>query len=302
MIVIPARAAFCTISKLTRPETTSTVLARGSRPSSRARPTACRRRCAGRRLRARDRSRPTHPRAPAAWRPPVASNTVCSARSRSGRPSATGSGSVGPAPSGAHATSSWSSVVLPQIPQLALLTRSRRWPARSTGRRVATRHDVVLLLGLRRRGSTAPRRGRPRRSMIPSVRQNPTANSKSWPGVRIITASGRGAAPGASMRISIGSSVTSRSGRSRSASRRTHRRAPASSGGGWRRRARRRGYRGISIPHRRASLGSSTSASATASNPPSRTTRCGGRPPTSAWSERSPAARSSAARTSASGE
>ena len=45
--------------------------------------------------------------------------------------------------------------------------------------------------------------------------QNPTASSKSLPGVRMVTASACGSAPGACTRISIGSSVTSRSGRSR---------------------------------------------------------------------------------------
>ncbi len=46
------------------------------------------------------------------------------------------------------------------------------------------------------------------------MRQKPTASSKSWPGVRIVTATGSAARPGPWTRISIGSSVTSRSGRS----------------------------------------------------------------------------------------
>src|SRR6476659_9774156 len=53
--------------------------------------------------------------------------------------------------------------------------------------------------------------------MIPSVRQNPTANSKSLPGVRMITANGVASPLGGWMRTSIGSSVTMRSGRSRTA-------------------------------------------------------------------------------------
>ena len=50
---------------------------------------------------------------------------------------------------------------------------------------------------------------------MPSVTQNPTASSKSWPGVRIVTVTGGCASWSAPRtRISIGSSVTSRSGRS----------------------------------------------------------------------------------------
>ena len=42
----------------------------------------------------------------------------------------------------------------------------------------------------------------------------PTANSKSWPGVRMVTATLIGSWPGPPARISIGSSVAIRSGRS----------------------------------------------------------------------------------------
>jgi hypothetical protein len=48
--------------------------------------------------------------------------------------------------------------------------------------------------------------------------QKPTARSKSFPGVRIVTTSGSGSWPGPCTRISIGSSVTSRSERSRAES------------------------------------------------------------------------------------
>ena len=50
-------------------------------------------------------------------------------------------------------------------------------------------------------------------SRIPSVRHKPTASSKSLPGVRIVTANGAGSWPGPNTRISIGSSVASRSRR-----------------------------------------------------------------------------------------
>ena len=55
-------------------------------------------------------------------------------------------------------------------------------------------------------------------SITPSVMQNPTARSKSFPGVRIVTTSDSGSCPGPCTRISIGSSVTSRSEQSRARS------------------------------------------------------------------------------------
>src|SRR6478735_3769880 len=49
--------------------------------------------------------------------------------------------------------------------------------------------------------------------MMPSVKRNPAASSKSWPGVRMVTATFRCSPPGSSTRISMGSSVASRSER-----------------------------------------------------------------------------------------
>src|SRR3954447_13739567 len=53
--------------------------------------------------------------------------------------------------------------------------------------------------------------------MMPSVKRKPAASSKSCPGVRIVTATVRWAPPGSSTRISMGSSVASRSDRRRRA-------------------------------------------------------------------------------------
>ena len=47
---------------------------------------------------------------------------------------------------------------------------------------------------------------------MPSVNKKPTASSKSWPGVRIVTETDSGSWPGAPALISIGSSVTTKSG------------------------------------------------------------------------------------------
>jgi hypothetical protein len=50
--------------------------------------------------------------------------------------------------------------------------------------------------------------------VTPSWTSQPAASSKSWPGVRIVTATRRPGAPGACTRISRGSSVATRSSRS----------------------------------------------------------------------------------------
>ena len=79
-------------------------------------------------------------------------------------------------------------------------SRSSSWPrrpaggrSRSTGRRVATVTTLYSCSAPARRpgsSATSARSSVPVRR--PSVRQKPTASSKSWPGVRIVTASGLG--------------------------------------------------------------------------------------------------------------
>ena len=94
------------------------------------------------------------------------------------------------------------------------------------------------------------------------MKQKPTASSKSFPGVRMVTASASGSCPGPCTRISIGSSVTSLSGRSSTrpwssactrtdvVGRRTGPRVTVAR------------YPGSSIPKRAASAGVSTSTNA----------------------------------------
>jgi hypothetical protein len=53
-----------------------------------------------------------------------------------------------------------------------------------------------------------------RPAISPSVWRNPAASSKSWPGVRMVTETLVASCPGPPTRISIGSSVANRSGRS----------------------------------------------------------------------------------------
>ena len=150
-------------------------------------------------------------------------------------------------------------------------SRSSRWrrsgarrPSRSTGRRNRTVTTLYSCSPSPARQYATVSRSSDRRS-TPSVRQKPTASSKSLPGVRIVTASGRGSWPGPCTRISIGSSVTSLSGRScdpvaveRAHAHDGHR--AASSGSAWLTSITL--TRGSSMPSRAASAGVSTSANA----------------------------------------
>ena len=85
-IGMPATAAFWTISKLTRPQTSRIRSWSGSAPRQdlRRRP-ACRARCGGRRPRAARPGRRSASNRPAAWSPPVASNTRLGRAEASGR-------------------------------------------------------------------------------------------------------------------------------------------------------------------------------------------------------------------------
>src|SRR5690242_1074704 len=212
---IPAATAFCTISYPHRPLTMSTVPDSGSRSPSTPQPTSlstalCR--PTSSRVATSD---PSAVNSPAACSPPVTSNRPWADRNASGSPYSTSTGTVTSSATRCSPRScSASSDAEPHTPQ-ALDTIPERTGASSAGPSVST---VTTLNFWSARSTSAQYEtwcGTPGRR--PSACRNPVASSKSWPGVRIVTATVC-VRPPAESRISSGSSVTTLSRRRTSVS------------------------------------------------------------------------------------
>ena len=122
---MPAIAAFCTISKLARPLTSSSFPWSGSSPASAIAPTSlssalCRPTSSRSAM-----SCPSPVKSAAAWSPPVDEKTAWASRMAAGSPTITDGATSGPATSGSQRRSMSSMEALPQIPQLAVATNAR---------------------------------------------------------------------------------------------------------------------------------------------------------------------------------
>ncbi len=202
--------AFCASSKEALPDTSRTLLDSGSRPDSSARPislsTALCRPMSSR----TSSSSPSGENNAAACRPPVRSNTRCSARSRSG---STVSRS-GPTRTGGESAIGHRAVVrtasrpaLPHSPHDDVVYTLRSSVMSGTGTPGVSRTSTTLYVG-EPPPSVAPAQytmfaTSSARPTTPSLTRNPAASAKSSPGVRMVTASGLPLS-----RISSGSSAT----------------------------------------------------------------------------------------------
>ena len=187
-----------------RPETIRIRPERGSSPSRNARPTTLSTALCRPTSSRTASSPPPASNSPAACRPPVRSNARCAARRAPGRPRIVARSTVGPASTGPQRTATWSSVALPQTPQLDVAKKFRRNDEPSNGRESAT---CATPPRARQSASTTASSG----PISPSVRRKPTASSRSAPGVRIVTATLVGPWPGPEARISNGSSTATQS-------------------------------------------------------------------------------------------
>jgi len=214
-IGMPARRAFWTISKEVRPLTCRMQFESGINRWSSAAPTTL----------STALWRPTSSRAtsnfprpsksPAACSPPVRAKPCCASRSRSGSSSRSSTSTArSPFTGGATARSS-SIVARPQTPQLVEAVQARRRTVRrrrasvtrTTLSEASARHDSGVRGGSSRQWAIAATSSA--RSRIPSAKRRPRTSSRSCPGVRITTPSGR-----PSTRIESGSSCAIQSSRS----------------------------------------------------------------------------------------
>ena len=207
---MPAVAAFWMISKLARPDTIRIPSDSGSRPSSSCAPislsTAL---CRPTSSRDRDQ-RPSGVEQPRRVQAAGAfEHGLCRAQ-RSGS-------AVGPRPA-RSAGRRRSARTAPRSPPAMPCRTRRSWTwrrscaAANSSTRADRNRDHVVVLLLARDGAVARPCARRRGSRSsPRSEGSPTASSKSCPGVRIVTATFRCSVPGSSTRISIGSSVASRS-------------------------------------------------------------------------------------------
>ena len=158
---------------------------------------------------------------PDAWIEPVLPNNGWRSRSRSGSERITSGPTV--AVDGHDRVGRGEDLVQALGPADAARRRHRRRPTRRVplGWSVEIDRDDVVALLLRQvlgRRSRRPGAGGLPAPITPSDSRKPAASSKSDPGVRITTAARVAGWPGQESRISIGSSVTTVSGRRRTSS------------------------------------------------------------------------------------
>ncbi len=211
----PAMSAFCMISKPARPLTSRTWPASGSGAEERPADHLVHR-VVPAHVFARPTSVPSASNSAAACSPPVRPNTSLGRAESLGqraeqrrvhsRPSATRRRHAPPRVE----------LVLPHTPQARGGRAVPRGRCLRHGRRQVDGDHVVALLGAQRRiGAARDPYDVVASLSSPSERRNPAASSKSAPGVRMVTTSDGGTAPGQPTRISSGSSVATTSARLR---------------------------------------------------------------------------------------
>src|SRR5713101_510875 len=189
---MPATHAFWMISKPPRPLTIRTFSESGSFPASNAQPTTL---STALWRPTSSRSAAISPRvsnSPAACKPPVRPKIACASRRLSGRRHSTcGSSRRFGLGGSMPRTRTCSMVALPQMPQLDAAKKFRCVCSRLS----AASPSSSTWTTLPRSRSPSPalcssERICSRSRISPSVKRNPAASSRSWPGVRMVTVSG----------------------------------------------------------------------------------------------------------------